>query len=188
MSQNESAARIRHTRTARLKVLAAGPALIALTAAGLIAGSASMAGAAVSSPAQGSNLSGYAATTGTNATGTVDLVTALDVLGLSLKVDLDLNVPGGTTTTHAVGVVESMTTGTSLVTLEIGVSQQNAAQLKAAQALPGSSSSVNLKTMTEPGQDTGSTSGSIGGLNVDTTPGSAPGSLCSVTMRVDLSA
>ena len=187
MSQNESAARIRHTRTARLKVLAAGPALIALTAAGLIAGSASMAGAAVSSPAQGSNLSGYAATTGTNATGTVDLVTALDVLGLSLKADLDLNVPGGTTTTHAVGVVESMTTGTSLVTLEIGVSQQNAAQLKAAQALPGSSS-VNLKTMTEPGQHSGSMSGSIGGLNVDTTPGSAPDSLCSVTMRVDLSA
>jgi hypothetical protein len=31
-------------------------------------------------------------------------------------------------------------------------------------------------------------SGSIGGLNVDTTPGSAPDSLCSVTMQVDLSA
>jgi|HubBroStandDraft_1064217.scaffolds.fasta_scaffold93656_2 hypothetical protein len=153
IGQNESAARIRRTRTARLKVLAARPALIALTAAGMIAGSASMAGAAVSSPAQGSNLSGYAATTGTNATGTVDLVTALDVLGLNLKADLDLNVPGGTT--HAVGVVVSMTTGTSVVTLEIGVSQQNAAQLKAAQALPGSSSIVNLKTMTEPGSRAG---------------------------------
>jgi hypothetical protein len=58
MSQNESAARFRHTRTARLKVLAARPALITLTAAGMIAGSASRAGAAVSSPAQGSNLSG----------------------------------------------------------------------------------------------------------------------------------
>ena len=186
MSQNESAARIWHTRTARLKVLAAGPALIALTAAGMIAGSAGMAGAAVSSPAQGSNLSGYAATNGTNATGAVDLVTALDVLGISLKADLDLNVPGSTT--HAVGVVESMTTGTSVVTLEIGVSQQNAAQLKAAQASPGSSSIVNLKTMTEPGQHSGSMSGSMSGLNVDTTPGSAPGSLCSVTMQVDLSA
>ena len=95
----------------------------------------------------------HAATTGTNATGTVDLVTALDLLGLSLKADLDLNVPGGTT--HAVGVVVSMTTGTSVVTLEIGVSQQNAAQLKAAQALPGSSSIVNLKTMTEPGSRAG---------------------------------
>jgi hypothetical protein len=116
------------------------------------------------------------------------LVTALDLLGLSLKADLDLNVPGGTTTTHAVGVVESMTTGTNLVTLEIGVSQQNAAQLKAAQALPGSSSTVNLETMTEPGQQSGSMSGSIGGLNVDTTPGSAPDRVCSVTMRVDLSA
>jgi hypothetical protein len=39
MSQNESAARFqcRHTRTARLKVLAARPALITLTAAGMIA-------------------------------------------------------------------------------------------------------------------------------------------------------
>jgi hypothetical protein len=51
MSQNESAARTQHTRTARLKSLAARPALVALVAAGMIAGSTGMAVAATSSSA-----------------------------------------------------------------------------------------------------------------------------------------
>jgi hypothetical protein len=51
MSQSESAARTQHTRKARLKSLAARPALIALAAAGMIAGSAGMAAAAPSSSA-----------------------------------------------------------------------------------------------------------------------------------------
>ena len=53
MSQNESAARTQHTGKARLKSLAARPAVIALVAAGMIAGSTGMAVAvaATSSPA-----------------------------------------------------------------------------------------------------------------------------------------
>jgi hypothetical protein len=51
MSQNESAARTRPTRTARLKSRAARPALIALAAAGVIAGSTGMAAAATSASA-----------------------------------------------------------------------------------------------------------------------------------------
>ncbi len=50
MSQNQSTARTPHTRKARLKALAARPALIALAAAGVIAGSTGLA-AAASSPA-----------------------------------------------------------------------------------------------------------------------------------------
>ena len=49
MSQNQSAARTQHTRKARLKSLAARPALIALAAAGMIAGSTGIAVAATSS-------------------------------------------------------------------------------------------------------------------------------------------
>ena len=51
MSQNESAARTRPTRTAQLKSRAARPALIALVAAGVIAGSTGMAAAATSASA-----------------------------------------------------------------------------------------------------------------------------------------
>lgn len=51
MSQNQSAARTPHTRKARLKSLAARPALIALVAAGMIAGSTGMAVAATASSA-----------------------------------------------------------------------------------------------------------------------------------------
>jgi len=51
MSQNQSAAPTRHTRTARLKSLAARPALIALVAAGAIAGSTGMAVTVTASPA-----------------------------------------------------------------------------------------------------------------------------------------
>jgi hypothetical protein len=50
MSQNQSTAGTQHTRTARLKFLAARPALIAL-AAGTIAGSTAVAVAATASSA-----------------------------------------------------------------------------------------------------------------------------------------
>jgi hypothetical protein len=51
MSQNQSAARTQHTRKARLQSLAARPAMIALAAAGMIAGSTGIAVAATASPA-----------------------------------------------------------------------------------------------------------------------------------------
>ena len=57
MSQNQSAARTPHTRTARLKSLAARPALIALVAAGMIAGSTGMAVAATALSAHPAGLS-----------------------------------------------------------------------------------------------------------------------------------
>jgi hypothetical protein len=51
VNRNESTARTRHTRKARLKSLAARPALTALVAAGMIAGSTGMAVAVTSSSA-----------------------------------------------------------------------------------------------------------------------------------------
>ena len=50
MSQHQPATRTQPSRAARLKALAARPALIALMAAGLIAGSAGIAAASVGSP------------------------------------------------------------------------------------------------------------------------------------------
>ena len=57
MSQNQPATRTQHTRNARLKSLAGRPALIALVAAGMIAGSAGIA-AAATSPAAPTALGG----------------------------------------------------------------------------------------------------------------------------------
>jgi hypothetical protein len=51
MSQNQSTARTQHTSKARLRSLAAKPALITLVAAGMIAGSTGIAAAATSSSA-----------------------------------------------------------------------------------------------------------------------------------------
>jgi hypothetical protein len=51
MSQNQSAARTRHTRKTRLWSLTTRPALTALVSAGMIAGSAGMAVVATSSSA-----------------------------------------------------------------------------------------------------------------------------------------
>ncbi len=50
MSQHQPATRTQPSRAARLKALAARPALIALMAAGLIAGSAGIAAAGTTSP------------------------------------------------------------------------------------------------------------------------------------------
>jgi len=64
MSQNETAAPARHARKTRLKALAVRPALIALAAAGMIAGSAGLAAASTLTVYSGA-WSGYAATNGT---------------------------------------------------------------------------------------------------------------------------